>query len=134
MKPKPFNIRLPCAHLICLVGLLTTSAACGETIRIPPTRAPGQAIANMDHIKSEQSIPTLRNIASRETGPCNANAVQYAIGQDPSPSLIEALMRQSGAGTVRVLREGEGATRDFNSGRLNIQLDAAGRIASVRCG
>jgi hypothetical protein len=134
MEPEPFNIRLPCARLTCLIGLLTANAACGETISISPTMSPGQAGADVAQTNSKQSMPTSWDIASREVGPCNANTVQYAIGQDPSPSLIEALKRQSGAGTVRVLREGEGATRDFNSGRLNIHLDAVGRIVSVRCG
>jgi hypothetical protein len=35
---------------------------------------------------------------------------------------------------VRVIRPGDGATRDHRPGRLNVEVDATGRIVGLRCG
>jgi len=48
--------------------------------------------------------------------------------------MIETVKARTGASIVRVLRPGEATTREFIAGRVNIQLDANGRIAEIRCG
>ena len=65
---------------------------------------------------------------------CDATAAQALVGQVAGPDVIDAAKEKARASIVRVLKLGEGATWDFVSGRVNIQLDASGRIAGIRCG
>ena len=66
--------------------------------------------------------------------PCNADAVQRAIGRKPTRRVTAWIKRESGAGSVRVIPADAGATRDFRPDRINLELDRAGRIRSIRCG
>lgn len=65
---------------------------------------------------------------------CDASGALSFIGQMASPEVIGSAMQTARATEVRVLAKDAGATRDFRAGRLNILLDAAGRIAELRCG
>ncbi|HST44042.1 MAG TPA: I78 family peptidase inhibitor, partial [Luteimonas sp.] len=40
----------------------------------------------------------------------------------------------AGAGSMRVLRPGQAVTMEFNPTRLNLDVDAAGRVTAARCG
>ena len=40
----------------------------------------------------------------------------------------------SGARTVRVIRPGDAVTMDYRQDRLNIELDADGKIVRFNCG
>lgn len=65
--------------------------------------------------------------------PCDAAPVQSALGQVVTDALVEELKRRSNARVVRVLAQGEGATLDYRTDRLTIQLDGERRIADIRC-
>ncbi len=67
-------------------------------------------------------------------GACNAAAAQFVVGRSADAAMQEAARLRSGARSVRVLRPGEAVTMEFSRERLNLELDAGGRIASVRCG
>lgn len=43
-------------------------------------------------------------------------------------------MRAAGAQQYRFLRPGQAVTLEYNAGRLNLELDAAGKVLRVRCG
>lgn len=68
------------------------------------------------------------------TAGCNVEAARYATGRVATPRIIRQLKRESGAAMVRVLRHGEGATRDFLPGRLNLIVGRNNIIKDVRCG
>jgi len=65
-----------------------------------------------------------------ETGAsCGAADLQSLIGQ---PESVLATMR---FGTVvRVIHPGDMVTEDYSPSRLNIRIDASGRIAALGCG
>ncbi len=68
------------------------------------------------------------------SGTCDAQAAQYAIGRPASEALQAELVTKSLAKTLRLLKPGEAVTQEFSSQRLNLGLDASGRITSARCG
>ncbi|MCV2873469.1 I78 family peptidase inhibitor [Defluviimonas sp. WL0050] len=60
---------------------------------------------------------------------CSAEGLQYLVGQPDSafdPSGLDE--------PVRVIHPGDAITMDFSLQRLNVEIDAEGRIAAIRCG
>ena len=56
------------------------------------------------------------------------------MGQNSTASVVELARVRSGAQMARVLRPGQVITKEFNAQRLNLEVDANGRIVAVRCG
>ncbi|MCM2251256.1 MAG: I78 family peptidase inhibitor [Ramlibacter sp.] len=67
-------------------------------------------------------------------GACNADRARFAAGQLLTADLEREARLRSGAATVRVIRPGQMVTLEYNEQRLNIEVDAAGRVTRVRCG
>jgi hypothetical protein len=65
--------------------------------------------------------------------PCDAGKASGAIGQLPLAEVVEAARKAAGAEVARTLRQGQPITKEFRVGRLNLVLDAEGRIASANC-
>ena len=65
---------------------------------------------------------------------CNAQPAQAAEGQSSTASVVESARARSGARMVRILRPGQMVTKEFDTQRLNLEVDANGRILAVRCG
>jgi hypothetical protein len=64
---------------------------------------------------------------------CDAGKAADAVGQLPTPETQERARTDAGAEIVRVLRHDQPITKEFRMGRLNLVLDAEGKIASVNC-
>ena len=56
------------------------------------------------------------------------------MGQSSTASVVESARARSGARMVRILRPGQMVTKEFDTQRLNLEVDANGRILAVRCG
>ena len=67
-------------------------------------------------------------------GACNAASAQSVVGQNTTATVMEAARLRSGARMVRILRPGQITTKEFDAQRLNLEVNAAGRIIAVRCG
>lgn len=67
-------------------------------------------------------------------GTCNAGPAQSAIGKSSTAKVVEAARVSAGALMVRILRPGQMVTKEFDPERLNLEVDAAGRIIAARCG
>jgi hypothetical protein len=67
-------------------------------------------------------------------GSCNAAGAQFAIGQPGSAQLAGRAVQAAGAQRFRWLRPGEVVTMEFDPTRLNLELDASGKVIRVRCG
>lgn len=67
-------------------------------------------------------------------GRCNAEAVQSMLGEHASSALVESARRKAGAEQVRVLAPGDAVTMDYNSQRLNIDIDEAEVVERITCG
>jgi hypothetical protein len=72
--------------------------------------------------------------APEAPGSCNAEAVRDLVGRPNSAELGVDAQRRSGARTVRVIRPGDAVTMDYRVDRLNIELDADGKVARFNCG
>ena len=65
---------------------------------------------------------------------CNAEGARFAVGQQVTPQLEAGARARAGAGTARVLKPNQAVTMELNPGRLNISVDARGRVKDVHCG
>lgn len=67
-------------------------------------------------------------------GICDTQPAQWAVGQPSTAKAVEDARVRSGALMARVLRPGQMVTKEFNAQRLNLEVDAGGRIVTARCG
>jgi hypothetical protein len=65
---------------------------------------------------------------------CNDAAAQFAVGKTADAKLAEEARVRATALRVRMVRPGQMVTMEFDASRLTIEVDAAGKVASVRCG
>jgi hypothetical protein len=65
---------------------------------------------------------------------CDAAKAQLLVGRQASSELGAEALRLSGAGTLRWLQPGDIVTMEYREGRLNVDLDANGRVNALRCG
>lgn len=65
---------------------------------------------------------------------CSAAGARFAVGQALSPQLEVAARTRANAAVSRVLKPGQAVTMEFNAARLNLEVDARGRVTAVRCG
>lgn len=125
--------RLP-ASLVLLSALVACSAA----------NAPED-----DGAEQEQAITAAANAAASAAAPpsaegaadaappalsCDASQVQGLVGKKADEAVAEQARSDAGAKRVRLLHSDEMVTMEFDSERLNLEVDAAGSIVAVRCG
>ncbi len=62
------------------------------------------------------------------TASCGAESLQGLVGQPESVAAAMAFARE-----VRIIRPGTAVTMDYRPDRLNIVIDAGGKISAVHC-
>ena len=67
-------------------------------------------------------------------GRCDAGPAQSAIGQNSTARNVEAARVTAGARMARTIRPGQMVTKEYDFERLNLEVDASGRIVAARCG
>lgn len=67
-------------------------------------------------------------------GRCDAGPAQSAIGQISTARNVEAARVAAGARMARTIRPGQMVTKEYDAERLNLDVDASGRIVAARCG
>lgn len=65
---------------------------------------------------------------------CDASRAQGLVGQPASQDLGARALRLTGSRTLRWIRPGDAVTMDYREDRLNIHLDARGRVERLTCG
>lgn len=118
------------AAAVLLSGLLLVACTAANTGASSPTEPASLTVSEAvagDTLASQSD-------SSAGAGECNAEAAKFAIGEPPTSATVEAVRARSTATILRVLRDSEATTREFIAGRVNIHLDANGRIAEIRCG
>jgi hypothetical protein len=65
---------------------------------------------------------------------CEAARVQDIVGLQGSQELEQAARTRAGAEIARTIAHDQMVTREFREGRLNLWLDAQGRVRQVSCG
>lgn len=67
-------------------------------------------------------------------GRCDAGPAQSALGQSSTARNVEAARVAAGARMARIVRPGQMLTKEYLAERLNLEVNAAGRIVAARCG
>ncbi|NNM75724.1 hypothetical protein HJG53_02220 [Sphingomonas sp. ID1715] len=65
---------------------------------------------------------------------CDASDLKFLIGATLDEALTTRARDASGATSVRVIQPGQMVSMDYVAERLNIEVDAAGKVISARCG
>ena len=65
---------------------------------------------------------------------CNAAAVQNHIGHDATQAMGTAILKDSGARTLRWGPPESAWTMDYREDRVNVRYDSAMKITAVTCG
>ena len=65
---------------------------------------------------------------------CKAADAQFAVGQNADAALLEQARQRSGSRIARILRPGQMVTMEYSAERLNLDVDASGKVTRVRCG
>ena len=65
---------------------------------------------------------------------CRAEGLEHYVGQAGSADNGAAILRESGARTLRWIPHGSAVTMDYSEQRVNVKLDLQSRIEAVTCG
>ena len=65
---------------------------------------------------------------------CGADKAAKFVGKNATPDVRAQVIEAVGHNRIRWIKPGDAVTMDFSEGRLNVDLDGAGRITGVRCG
>jgi len=65
---------------------------------------------------------------------CNAEPAQYHIGHDATQAMGTAILKDSGARTLRWGPPDSAWTMDYRQDRVNVRYDAAMKITGITCG
>ena len=110
-----------------------------DTARIPfrklfPLACAAALLAACNSAPVATSPSTAGASTVKPAGQCNADAVQWAVGQEASESTMGRVWRESGAGLIRPIGPNQAVTMDFRADRVNVTLDKDNRITRVSCG
>ena len=117
-------------HLAAAAAVVAGLAGCSKP------EASGPATTGFDAITTACTLPlrgTAPQSAPRPEQRCNAQAAQWAIGKTATENNVQQARGQAGAYMVRVIHQGDPAL-PFNPERLNLEVDATGRIVAATCG
>ncbi len=117
------RLALPCTALMTVV-----LAACAPT---PDEQQ--QAIAEAEQ-RAEVAAQPASEPAPVDAAACDSAQALWLEGKVPTEAEVEQARTDSGVEVVRVLKPGQMVTMEFNASRLNIDVDDAGAVVSVRCG
>jgi hypothetical protein len=65
---------------------------------------------------------------------CNADPAQYHVGHDATQAMGAAILKDSGARTLRWGPPNSAWTMDYREDRVNVQYDEKMKIVAITCG
>jgi hypothetical protein len=105
--------------------------------------APRTAIAGLAAIglsgcsaNTQNNGPDLAEAVPRAPAPmiCNAPAAQYHVGHDATQAMGQAVLKDSGARTLRWGPPDGAWTMDYRQDRVNVRYDDKMKIVEITCG
>lgn len=123
---------LPAAVLSASLALLL--GACAPSPEPAPAEPAAPATPDPAPAPAPQASIDLVPDDEEMSATCDAEPVQGLIGQEATEATVTKATADSGSASVRVLKPGDAATMDFRPDRLNVHVDDAGVIESLRCG
>lgn len=103
-------------------------AACQGTTPDEQTLAAEQAKAAAEAAAEAEVIEPVVE------GGCDDTQAQWTVGKAVTEAEVEQARQDAGAETVRTIKPDQMVTMDFNSDRLNLDMDEAGTVTAARCG
>lgn len=82
--------------------------------------------------KTKTARPALATPPAMEG--CDVTEPKELVGKTYDEALAARAKELTGAAVVRVMRPGQMVTMDYREDRLTLELDAAGKVVSARCG
>jgi hypothetical protein len=79
-------------------------------------------------------LAACETIPDASAGTCDATRVQNFVGALGTADLGTALLKRSGARTLRWLAPSTMATMDYRQDRLNVRVDGRNFVTGVDCG
>jgi hypothetical protein len=67
-------------------------------------------------------------------GSCRPDGLGDLLGRPADAALGAEALRRSGGAQLRWIRPGDMVTMDYSAARLNVHLDAQGRVEHFACG
>ena len=90
------------------------------------------------------SVPLMACMATADAPPpeppapasrvCNAEPAQYHIGHDATQQMGAAILKESGAQTLRWGAPNSAWTMDYRQDRVNVRFDESRKIIEITCG
>lgn len=65
---------------------------------------------------------------------CNAGPAQYHVGHDATQAMGAAILKDSGARTLRWGPPNSARTMDYREDRVNVRYDGTMKITGITCG
>lgn len=81
-----------------------------------------------------QPAPGVPQARAAASGVCDADPVQWAVGQTATPEVTGRVWRESHAGLIRPLRPEQTTSRAMRPDRVTLELDSNNTIQRVYCG
>lgn len=128
------------SHLpISLLTLLSVAACAPVASNEPPpggdeggeSAAGGKPQIKSGPLPPEEQIRVSPGIVDAS---CDAEAAQRFVGRHADEDTVRAAVSASGAKAVRVIKPDMMVTMDYRGDRLNVRVDAAGKIIDINCG
>lgn len=80
-----------------------------------------------------EPAPLPPRVEAREDS-CGAGRVQDRVGRAYDEGLGQAILEESGAATLRVMRPGHAYTLEYRDDRINVRVDDNEVISDIGCG
>lgn len=65
---------------------------------------------------------------------CDATLAAWAVGKTPDEATVARIIADTHSRSARVVKPGQPMTMDYRQDRVNVMLDAEGRIKELTCG
>ena len=109
--------------------LLPALAACSAT----PASAVAPPVTAAEPIAGPPAPPASDG-APVTVPTCDARLAAWAIGRTPDEATVAKIVADTHSRSARVVKPGQPMTMDYRQDRVNVMLDAAGRIEKLTCG
>jgi len=91
-------------------------------------------VAGCSVIEQPKAPPPIGASTAPAGNICNTQGAQWAVGKSATAKVLEEARVRAGARMARVLHPGQPATMEFDAQRLNLMIDAGGKVKSANCG
>lgn len=105
-----------------MVAVAMLSTACS----VPAAEGPASPGTNPPEAYPEAGVTPGRE--------CRDSGFARFVGREGTQALATEARDAAGAAVVRWLRPGQVVTMEYRRDRLNIEIDARGRVRALRCG